>query len=135
MIKQTFNHNLFLEICGKLKEVDNCRLSSNTLYAYMLSEYAFTYVSYDNEIMNGCLVLRLFNDNEGNISFLMLFIWVNAHYPKLLEEFVKLTDKKAKELDVKKIYFVANRKEEVIIRRVGKFGFKRAYITYCKEVG
>jgi len=138
MIKQVYSNDIFLNICDKLKEVKNCKLSANTLYTYMVSgmynKNTFTYASYDNGEMNGCLVLQRFTDNEGNASFLMLFIWLNNHCPKLLEEFVKFTDKKAQELGIKKIYFIANREEKVIIRRVGKFGFERAYITYCKEV-
>ncbi|GAI25467.1 unnamed protein product, partial [marine sediment metagenome] len=63
-----------------------------------------------------------------------LFIWIDAHYPKLLEEFVNLGNKKAKELNAKKIYFIADRNERVIERRTGKYGFKKAFITYKKEV-
>lgn len=131
MIKQTVDNNIFLEIIDKLKEVKNCKLSANTLYAYMLSEDTFTYISYDNEIMNGCLVLKRFIDNEGNISLLMLFIWVNPHYSKLLKDFIELGNNKAKELKAKKIYFIANRSEKAIERRTG---FKKVYTTYIKEV-
>jgi len=131
MIKQTFNHNNFMEICDKLKKVKDCKLSANTLYAYMLSEDVFTYVSYDNENMNGCLVLKLFKDNEGNTALLMLFIWINPHCPKLLEEFIKLGTDKAKEIKAVRIYFITNRNEKAIERRTG---FKKVYSTYMKEV-
>jgi len=138
MIKQITDEIIFLEICDKLKKVKDCKLSANTLYAYMLSglykQDTFTYVSYDDEKMNGCLVLKRFIDNEGNLSFIMLFVWVNAHYPKLLEEFVNIGNEKAKELNAKKIYFIANRNEKAIERRTGKFGFKKAFSTYIKEV-
>ncbi|MBA7562648.1 hypothetical protein ES695_04095 [Candidatus Atribacteria bacterium 1244-E10-H5-B2] len=138
MIKQVFSNDIFLKICDKLQEVKECRLNANTLYTYMLSgiynKDTFTYASYDNGKMNGCLVLRLFKDMEGNLALLMLFVWVNAHYPKLLGEFVDLGDKKAKEINVKKIYFIADRNEKVIERRTSKFGFKRAFTTYEKEV-
>jgi len=138
MIKQVYSNDVFLEITDKLKEVDNCKLSANTLYTYMVSgveiKNTFTYASYDNEKMNGCLILQLFNDMDGDKSLLMLFIWLDAHCPKLLEEFIHLGNDKAKELNAKKIYFIANRKEEVIIRRVGKFGFTKAYTTYRKDV-
>jgi len=138
MIEQTFSNDIFLEICDKLKYVKNCRLSANTLYAYMLSgqynQDTFTYVSYDNNKMNGCLVFRLFKDMKGDLTLLMLFIWVDAHFPKLLGEFVNIADNKAKELKAKKIYFIANRNEKAIERRTGKFGFKKAFVTYEKEV-
>jgi len=120
-----------MEICGKLKEVKDCKLSANTLYAYMLSEDVFTYVSYDNEKMNGCLVLKRFIDNEGNLSLLMLFIWIDPYYPKLLKDFIELGNNKAKEVKAVKIYFIANRNEKAIERRTG---FKKAYSTYIKDV-
>lgn len=135
MIKQTFNNDIFLNICEKLKEVKNCKLSANALYTYMLSgrynKDTFSYVSYDNETMNGCLVLKLFKDNEGNTALLMLFIWIDTHYPKLLKEFIELGTNKAKEIKAVKIYFIANRNEKAIERRTG---FKKAYSTYVKEV-
>jgi hypothetical protein len=138
MIEQCKDTNIFLEITDKLKEVKECKLSANTLYIYMLSgiynKNTFTYVSYDNGKMNGCLVLRLFKDMEGNLTLLMLFIWIDAHYPKLLEEFVYLGNEKARELNAKKIYFMANRNEKVIEKRTGKFGFKKVFSTYEKEV-
>ena len=138
MIKQVFSNDIFLNIIDKLEEVKECRLKANTLYIYMLSgtynKDTFTYTSYDNGKMNGCLILRLFRDIEGNLALLMLFVWINAHYPKLLEEFVNLGNKKAKELNAKKIYFIADRNERVIERRTSKFGFKKDFNTYVKEV-
>ena len=138
MIEQVYSNDVFLKITDKLKEVDDCKLSANTLYTYMVSgveiKNTFTYASYDNEEMNGCLVLQLFNDMGGDKSLLMLFIWIDAHYPKLLEEFIYLGNDKAKELHAKKIYFIANKNEKVIERRTGKFGFTKAYTTYRKEV-
>ena len=131
MIKQTFDYNIFLEIVDKLKEVKDCKLSANTLYAYMLAEDVFTYVSYDNEIMNGCLVLKLFKDNEGNTVLLMLFVWIDPHYPKLYKDFIEIGNSKAKEEKAVKMYFIANRNEKAIERRTG---FKKAYSTYIKEV-
>lgn len=138
MIKQIFSNDIFLKICGKLEKVEKCRLSANTLYTYMLSgiynKDTFTYVNYNDGEMNGCLVLRLFRNAEGDLALLMLFIWIDAHYPKLLEEFVNLGNKKAKEINAKKIYFISDRNEKVIKRRTSKFGFKKVFNTYAKEV-
>ena len=138
MIKQVTDEIIFWEICDKLKKVKNCRLTANTLYAYMLSglynKDTFTYISYDDEKMNGCLVLQLFKDIEGDLALLMLFVWIDAHFPELLEKFVNLGNEKAKELNAKKIYFIANRNEKVIERRTGKFGFKKSFSTYIKDV-
>ena len=138
MIKQVYSNDIFFKICDKLKEVKNCKLSANTLYTYMVSgmeiKNTFTYASYDNGEMNGCLVFQLFNDMDGDRSLLMLFIWIDGNYLKLLEEFIHLGNDKAKELHAKKIYFIANKNEKVIERRTGKFGFTKAYVTYRKEV-
>ena len=131
MIKQTFNNDILLEIIDKLKEVKDCKLNANTLYAYILAEDVFTYISDDKGIMNGCLVLKRFIDNEGNLSLLMLFVWVNSSYPKLLKDFIELGNSKAKEVKAVKIYFIANRNEKAIERRTG---FKKVYSTYMKEV-
>lgn len=120
-----------MEIVDKLKEVKNCKLNANALYAYMLAKDVFTYVSYNLEKMNGCLVLKRFIDNEGKTALLMLFIWVNPHYPKLLKDFIELGTNKAKEVKAVKMYFVANRNEKAIERRTG---FKKAYTTYVKDV-
>ena len=134
MIKQTFNNNVYLEICSKLKEVDKCKLTPNTLYAYMLSEDVFTFISEDKDIINGCLVLKLFTDNEGKTSLLMVFIWIDPHYPKLLDDFNKVAEDRARQVKAVRIYFIADRNEKVILRRTGKYGFKKAYTTYRKEV-
>ena len=97
----------------------------------MLSEDVFTYISDDNDVMNGCLVLKLFMDNEGNRALLMLFVWIDPHYPKLHKDFLELGDKKAKQLKAVRIYLIANRNEKAIERRTG---FKKAYSTFIKEV-
>ena len=130
MIKQTFDSNLFMNICEKLKEVKDCKLSANRLYAYMVSDNTFTYISDDKE-MNGCLVLKQFYDNEGNKALLMIFIWIDPHYPRLIKDFIKLADDKAREIKAVKIYFVANRNEKAIERRTG---FKKAFSTFQKDV-
>ncbi len=136
MIKQIYSNDVFFNICDKLKEVDDCKLSANTLYTYMASgvKNTFTYASYNNKEMNGCLVFQVFNDMDGDKSLLMLFVWIDAHYPKLAGEFINLSNDKAKELHAKKLYLIANKNEKVIERRIGKFGFTKAYTTYRKEV-
>jgi len=119
-----------MNICEKLKEVKDCKLSANRLYAYMVSDNTFTYISDDKE-MNGCLVLKQFYDNEGNKALLMIFIWIDPHYPRLIKDFIKLADDKAREIKAVKIYFVANRNEKAIERRTG---FKKAFSTFQKDV-
>ena len=138
MIKQCQDNNVFLEILDKLKEVKNCRITSKTLYTYMISEQidksAMTLVSYDKDIMNGCVVLKIIKDDIRELSFFMTFIWIDAHFPKLLKEFLDFGNNKAKELNIKKIKFGTSRNEKIIKRRMGKYGFKKIYSAYSKDV-
>ena len=128
----------FLEICDKVKEAKGARLTQNILYNYMIAglygEQVFTFVSYDKGKMNGCLVLLLTRDILREKILRLLFIWIDAHYPKLLQEFIEFANNKAKELNIKQIVFATDRKEKIIERRLGKFGFKKICITYAKDV-
>jgi len=130
--------NEFLNICDKLQEVKGARLTQKILYNYMISglynKCVFTYVSFDKDEMNGCLVLLYMKDLVNEATLNLLFIWVNAHYPNLLEEFIDIAVKKAKELQVKKIAFITNRNEKVINKRVGKFEFYKICSIFEKEV-
>ena len=138
MIKQCQDSNVFLEILDKLKKVKNCKITSNILYNYMISEQidksAMTLVSYDNDKMNGCVVVKIIRDDFGELSFFMTFIWINARCPNLMQEFIDFGNEKAKELNIKKIVFATSRKEEIILRRMGKFGFKKIYTAYARDV-
>ena len=138
MIKQCQDSNIFLEILDKLKKVRNCKITSNILYTYMISEQidksAMTLVSYDNDKMNGCVVVKIIRDDSGESSFFMTFIWIDAHFPKLLQELIDFGNDKAKELNIKKIMFSTGRKEKIVERRMGKYGFKKIHSTYEKEV-
>lgn len=138
MIKQTNNNNVYLEILDKLKEVKDCKITPNLLYTYMVSEAidksSITLVSYDQEVMNGCVVLKIFKKDDGEKNFFMTFIWIDAHYPNLMKEMVDFGNEKAKELNIKKIVFATGRDEKIIQRRMGKYGFNKIYSTYAKDV-
>jgi len=138
VIKQCQDNNVYLEILDKLKEVKNCKITPKILYTYMISEKinksAITLVSYDKDIMNGCVVVKIIRDDFGELSFFMTFIWIDAHYPHLMQELIDFGNNKAKELKIKKIMFSTGRKENIVKRRMGKYGFKKTYSTYEKEV-
>lgn len=138
MIKLCENSDEFLNICDKVKEVKGARLTEKILYTSMVAglynNQIFTYVNYDNDKMNGCLVLLLAKDQIGELTMALFFIWIDAHYPKLLQGFIEVAIQKAKELKVKKISIVTNRNEKVIDRRIGKFGFKKTCSIFEKEV-
>lgn len=138
MIDLCKNDKEFFNICDKLKEVKGARLTENVLYNYMISglfnNKVFTFVSYDNNKMNGCLVLVLTKDILGELTLGMIFTWIDVHYPKLHKEFIEIANQKAQELKVKKISLVTNRNEKVIGRRIGKYGFKKTCLIFEKKV-
>ena len=138
MIKLCENSDEFLNICEKLKEIKGTRLTGKVLYTSMVAglynNQIFTYVSYDNDKMNGCLILLLAKDQIGELTMTLFFIWIDAHYPNLLKEFLEYGDIRAKELNIKKIMFSTGRKESIVTRRMGKYGFSKTYSTYIKEV-
>jgi hypothetical protein len=138
MIKQITDNNVYLEILDKLGKVKDCKITANLLYTYMIAESidksSVTLASYDQEIMNGCAVLKIFKKDDGELNFFMTFIWIDAHYPTLMQEFTDWANDKAKGLNIKKIVFATGRDEKIIQRRMGKFGFKRIYTTYAKDV-
>lgn len=138
MITLCKDSNEFLNVTEKLQEVKGARLTQNILYNYMISglynKQVFTYVSYDKERMNGCLVLLNIKDLIGEKTLALLFIWIDAHYPNLLKEFIDIANEKAKELQVKKISFITNRKEKVINKRMCKFEFYKTCSIFEKII-
>jgi len=138
MIKLCKDDKEFLNICDKLSLVKGAKLTQDKLYKYMIaslySDRVFTFISYDKNKMNGCTILFLTNDILGELTLGMIFTWIDAHYPKLHKEFIDIATKKAKELRAKKIVITTNRKEEVINRRLGKYGFKKSFSVFEKEV-
>ena len=128
----------FLNICNKIKLVKNPKLTEKTLYNYMISglynKKVSTFVSYDKDRMNGCLILLLTIDILGEPTLGMIFTWIDSHYPKLILEFMNIAIKKAKELKAKKIVITTNREEKVINRRIGKYGFKKNFSVWEKRI-
>lgn len=137
MIKQYTDTNVFLEICGKLKEVKDGELSEKSLYGYMVAgiyhNKTFTFASYDKGKMNGCLVLTLVYLNNI-VGLDILFVWMDAHYPKLFKEYIKFLDKKAKEYKAKRIISITKKSAKLIERKYGKYGYKKVYNIFIKEV-
>jgi len=132
------DNNEFLNICDKVKLVKNPKLTEKTLYKYMISglynNQVFTFVSYDKGKINGCLILLLTTDILGELTLGMVFSWMDAHYLKLYGEFINIATEKAKELGASKIAITTNRKEKVIDRRIGKYGFKKAFSVFEKRI-
>jgi len=118
--------------------MNRVKLTENGLYKYMtaglFNKRIFTFVSYDKDKMNGCLVLLLVKDIFEELTLSMIFTWIDANYPKIHKEFIDISVEKAKELGIKKINFTTNRNEKVINRRVGKYGFKKVCSIFEKRI-
>lgn len=137
MIKQINDNKYFLEICDKLEEVRDCELSQSSLYSYMIgslyNKKIFTFASHDKDKMNGCLILTLVM-LHSDLCLNILFVWIDKHYPKLWKEYIEFIDKKAKEFKVKEIIGVTKRSAKLIERKYGKYGYKKIYNVFVKEV-
>lgn len=139
MIKQITDSNIFLEICDKLKEVKDCRLKENKLYTYMIdgiyNKKTFSFASYNDEgKMNGCEIITLNNDLNGDLTLFIIFLWLSPYYHKLWKQYMKFTEKKAKDFKVKRISFTTARSEKAIDRHLGKYGYKKIYNVIEKEI-
>ena len=103
----------FLDICEKLKEVKGVRLTGKILYTSMIAglynNQVFTYVSHDDDRMNGCLILLFTKDQLGELTLVLFFVWIDPHYPKLHKEFIEIATEKAKELKAEKMSILTSR--------------------------
>ena len=139
MIKQTNNSKTFLEICDKLSDVPDCKLSKKVLYTYMIAgiynEKTLAFASYDDKGgMTGCSVITINNDITGELTLFVIFQWINPHYRKLWKDYMKFIENEAKEYKCKKISFTTSSGEKAIDRQMGKYGYKKMYNLIEKEV-
>ena len=136
-MKQITDSKTFLEICDKLDDVKDCKLSKKALYNYMISgEYdgrILTFASYGVD-MTGCAVISINNDITGDLTLFVVFLWINPKYRKLWKDYMKFIEGKAKEMKCKKISFTTSRSEKAIERQMGKYGYKKVYNVIEKEI-
>ena len=83
--------------------------------------------------MNGCLVLTLIELNQI-MGLDILFVWIDVHYPQLFKEYIAFIDKKAKEYKAKRIISITKKSAKLIERKYGKYGYKKVYNIFVKEV-
>ena len=133
----TNNTNDFLMICDKLKEVKDTFLTPSSLYHILvggtINNTAFAFIHKDNKL-NGCMVVMIQNNINREKVIGGLLLWVDSHYPKLSLDFMKVTDEMAREFGIRKIMFTTTRNPEAVIRKLGKYGYKKAYHVIEKEV-
>jgi len=132
------NKSKLTDICNKIKYVKDCPIDEQSfyfhLYAGMINKKILCFADYDNEQMNGCLVLELTKDLSTDLILSLVFIWIDKKYPKLWIDFVKLTEEKAKELKVDRILINTKRNAEAIERKLNKYRYKAKYTIFEKEV-
>jgi len=137
MIEQINDSNTFLNICDKLDDVPDCKLSKKALYSYMVSgeynKHTFVYASFDGD-MNGCAVVTINKDITGDLTLFVVFLWISPRYRKLWKEYMKFIEKRAKEFKCRKISFTTARSEKAIDRQMGKYGYCKKYSVIEKEV-
>lgn len=138
MIKQYENSKTFLDICDKLNEIKDCELNQNSLYNYMIAgiynRRTFTFASYDKNKMNGCLILTLVNNLNSDLCLNIIFVWIDKHYPRLWREYIKFIEEKSKEFKVRKIIGTTKRSVKAIERKYGKYGYRKTYNVFEKEM-
>lgn len=126
------------EICDKLKYVKDCPIDEQSfyfhLYAGLLNKQIFSYATYKDEQMKGCLVLSLGKDLSTDLILSLVFVWIDKHYPKLWIEFVKFAEEKAKELGANRILINTKRNAKAIERKLNKYGYSQKYIIFEKRL-
>jgi len=137
-IKPIIDSLIFLEICEKLKYIKDCRLKEDRLYNLMIAglydNKIYSYASFDRNKINGCSVLYVNEDINGELSLFVILLWIDPHYPLLWKKYKDFVEKKAKEFKVRKISFTTNREEKAVIRKLGKYGYKKSNVIFEKEV-
>lgn len=127
-----------LDICDKLKYVKGCLISEQSFYFYLWNgirnKKMFTYASYENEKMNGCLILSLERDLNPGLILSLIFIWIDKKFPKLWIEYEKFVEEKAKELGAKRILINTKRNAKAIERKLNKYGYSQKYVIFEKKV-
>ena len=137
MIKLINDTNIFLEICDKIKEVKCCEYKENALYDYMISglynQRIFTYADYDKQL-NGCVIFTIEEDLNKDLLIMVIFLWIDRHYPKLLKQFINIIEDRGKEFKVKKVCFTVKDNTKAAERKATRYGYKKTYYVYEKEV-
>ena len=127
-----------LDITEKLKYVKDSPLSEQSFYFYMWNgirnRKIFTYASYDDGKMSGCLVLSLERDLNPGLILYLIFVWIDKKFPKLWIEYVRFVEEKAKELGAKRILINTKRNAKAIERKLEKYGYKQKYVIFEKKV-
>jgi len=126
------------EIANKIKYVKDCPIDEKSFYLHLyvgvLNKQIFSYATYKNGEMKGCLVFSLGKDLSPDLILSLIFVWIDKHYPKLYIDYVKFTEKKAKELGANRILINTKRNVKAIERKLNKYGYKAKYTIFERKV-
>ena len=138
MIEQIKDKNKLRNICNKIENVKDCPIDKQSfffhLYAGMINGKILSFANYKNGEMNGCLVLELGRDLSSDLILSLTFVWIDKKYPKLWIDFVKFTEKKARELKVNKILINTKRNAGAVERKLNRYGYNAKYTIFEKKV-
>ncbi|MEA2015508.1 MAG: hypothetical protein U9O59_02130 [Actinomycetota bacterium] len=138
MIEQIKDKSKIKEICDKIKYVKDCPIDEQSfyyhLYAGMINGKILLFGSYENEKMNGCLVLELSKDLSTDLILSLVFVWIDKDKPKLWIDFIKYTEEKAKEFKADKILINTKRSARAIEKKLNKYGYNAKYTIFEKKV-
>jgi len=129
----------FMEMCEKVKEVKDCELTKEKLFNYMYAglqnKRTFSFVSYgEDEKMNSCFVISIGKNIIDDLALYVIFVWIDAHYPKLWQKYIEFVDKVAKQFKVEKIIGSTKINSEAYMKRLEKYGYKKTYNIIEKNV-
>jgi len=135
---QIKDKNGIREICDKIKYVKDCSIDKESfyfrLYAGALNKRIYSYASYKDGQMKGCLVLSLGRDWSPDLILSLVFVWIEKHSPKLWIEYVKFAEEKARELGVNRMLINTKRNAGAIERKLKKYGYIQKYVTFEKVI-
>lgn len=126
----------FIEICSKLEEVKDCELTKEKLFNYMYAglqnKKTFSFISYENEKMNGCIVLTVGKNIIDDLVVYVIFVWIDKHSTELWKKYLEFVESVAKEFKAKRI--IGSTKRMGFEKKLGKFGYKETYRIIEKRI-
>ena len=136
MIKEVRDNESYFKMCEELQKVPNAMLNTNALFYNMAyNTEVTTHIYYGgDDVPRGGIVMREAIDITNVPVLFVLFQWRDSHFPELAKMFIDYANKLAKEKGATKIVFTSSRKDKVVQRATEKYGFKKVYSVFEKEV-
>ncbi len=136
MIKEVTDNESYFKMCEELQKVPNAMISTDTLFynmAYNTEVTSHIYYGGD-DIPRGGVVMREATDITNVPVLFVLFQWRDSHFPELAKRFIDYANELAIKKGVKKIVFTSSRKDKVVQRATEKYGFRKVYSVFEKEI-